>query len=388
MVEITDEDIDLLIHHYKGQKVEKEPVYNLKDLIKSGMMFVYGDRHFANGKIIPCNQPFTLYNRHVCHGTPITREPSVLTKKNTFLEVPEIKQLEKTSDTMISCWAGYNLAVLTSSFELQAYFKKELLFQRPFSDCCALCATADKIYLGSYSGDIIHFDPVGLTKITKHYHTAAITSLRMENNNLLSSSMDGSIFYKRKIKISDNAILDVRYVNDNTFICACDNNNIIISNKDATNSYVGHTSRIMSLSYKKVCISSSLDGSFGFLYNLHSGSEQNDFSFQMMDMGCSLHKQMDENKVLGYGLSKVSLFDLNRMEINISYDEPSIALDVRDNVVAYAVDSMINFRDIRTNEKVEVAMHKNVSDLSFSAGGDMLFVSVIGSPYILDLRYL
>ena len=128
MVEITDEDIDLLIHHYKGQKVEKEPVYNLKDLIKSGMMFVYGDRHFANGKIIPCNQPFTLYNRHVCHGTPITREPSVLTKKNTFLEVPEIKQLEKTSDTMISCWAGYNLAVLTSSFELQAYFKRGASF--------------------------------------------------------------------------------------------------------------------------------------------------------------------------------------------------------------------------------------------------------------------
>lgn len=388
MLEITDEDIDLLIHHYQGRKVAKLPVYDLRYLLRSGMMFIYGDKHFANGRISPCSEPFTLYDRHVCHGAQAAHAPAVLAGTSSFLEVLDIKRLEKTSDAAASSWAGYNLAVLTASSELHAYFKKELLFERSFSDCCALCATADKIYLGSYSGDIVHFDPVGLTKATKHCHSAAVTGLWMENNSLLSSSADGSIFYKRKIKISDSAILAARYVDDNTFICACGDNSIVVFSRDATRSYVGHTSKIMSLSYRRVCVSSSIDGSFGFLYNVHPSAEQSDFSFQMMDVGCSQHKQMDRDSVLGYGLDRLSLLDLNRMEVGVSYEEASTSADVRESVVAYAVGSTINFRDVRASERVEVAMHKSVSGLSFSACGDMLFASAAGSPYILDLRYL
>lgn len=67
MFEITDEEMELLINNYKNNVDGKAPIYTLKELVKRGLMYTYGDKHYKNGKIIPCGHPFTLLKEHVCH---------------------------------------------------------------------------------------------------------------------------------------------------------------------------------------------------------------------------------------------------------------------------------------------------------------------------------
>lgn len=388
MFEIKDEDIELLIEKYKNRKTAKVPIYDLKDLVKYGLMFLYGDIHYRNGKVSPCHRPFSLYAEHRCNSEKIMLEPTVFPGPCKFVSVERTKKLDKTKDAVLSCWAGYNLAIITSSFDLHAYFKQELLFQKSFSDSCALAATANKIYVGFYSGDIAYFDPVAQTTVVEHCHSGTVTSLSMKNNSLLSSSMDGTVFYRRKIKVADCGILDVKYVRNNKFICSCEDNSIVVFDNESTRSYLGHQSEIKSLSYGKICISSSADGYFGLLFNEHAEAGDGQFSFEMKDMGCSMHRQLSADRVLGYGLNKMVLLDLNKMEVSATHPETTFSVDVQDNVYSYATGNVINFCDFRSSEKLRVDMHRSVVDLSYSPSGDMLLVSTIDSPYILDLRYL
>lgn len=319
----------MLIEKHKNRKAAKVPVYDLRDLVKYGLMFLYGDIHYKNGKVAPCSRPFSLYAEHRCSDESAVREPSVVPGECSFVDVRRVKQLEKTADVMLSCWAGYNLAVVTSAFDLHAYFKQELLFQKSFSDCCTLTATASKIYIGFYSGNIAYFDPVGQTTTTEGRHSSTVTSLCMKNNSLLSSSMDGTVFYKKKIKVADCGILDVKYVSDTKFICSCEDNSIVVFDGGQTRSYVGHRAKIKSLSYGRICVSSSADGYFGLLFNEHAEAEEAQFSFEMRDVGCPMHMQLPDDRVLGYGLGRIALLDLNTMETETVCPETTFSVDVQ-----------------------------------------------------------
>lgn len=382
MFEVTDEDIELLIDNHRNKKTAKTPVYRLKDLVKHGLMYFYGDSHYREGKISPCRKSFSMYSTHTCHGTEAPSTPVIIPTGPGPVEAKEVRRLNKTGDCMLSCWAGYNIALLTSSFELHAYFKSELLFQEQFSDCSALAATADKIYIGLYSGGVVYFDPVSQSKVTKHCHAGTVTNLHMENKYLLSCSLDGTIFYKRRIRISGTGILDARYVSDSRFICACDNNGIAVFDNEATRTYEGHRARIKSLTYDRVGLSSSLDGSFG-LFRWDNGG-----AFETTDVGCSMHKRLGEYRAVGYGMEQIKAIDLSRMEAVTSINTSSLSVDVKHNVVAYAAGTTVNFRDLRASDNLQVNIHKNIGDLSYSGNGDLLFVVTADSPYIIDIRYL
>lgn len=375
MFEVTDEEIEMLLNNQGSVKGGRKPAYSLKDLVKYGLMYAYGNKHYRDGKIVPCNRPFSLFAEHSCAEQ--TREKPV--------EVVETARLIKSPDSMLHCWAGYNLAVITHSSELHAYFKKELLFSRQFTACSALTAAADKIYIGTDKGDVIFFDPIIQTETVKRIHSKKITSLQAVNSNLLSSSTDGTIFYKKKITISDSGILAVRYVNDSAFVCSCEDNSVILYRNNTITEFEGHEARILSLTHGSVIASSSEDGILGTIHNERSSTRCHQ---SMADIGCSRHVQTPSNQIIGFGLDDIKIFDLENNEIVSSFAEKTVALDYRENLLVYGRSSKLYFQDVRTNSKVLVSVGDDIKGVSFSHTGNMIYIETPGNPHIMDIRRL
>lgn len=385
MFEITDEDLEALIDKYRGRKPTRGPIYNLKELVQHGFMYLYGDAHFQQGRVRPCRSPFSLYQSHTCNKNRSSAPPAVSTPAPSIVTVQSIEPLKKSEDAVSASWAGYNLALLTSAGELYAYFKKELLFKKDFSEACLVKATSSKIFVGMHTGDIVVYDPVSQTKSAVNHHTDAVTCILPTGNTLISGSLDGTVFFKKSYKLTDSSVLDIKCMDEHTLACSCSSNDIIVLEDGNISTFSGHKSKICNLSHNKLLISSSEDGYWGLLYKTNSSKVP--YRQNMQNMGCSMHKLFTPSSVLGYGLNEVSVIDINTMEKSIVLQEAAMAADVHGHAYVYATGEMLNFRDTRSQEKCVVNMHKAVCGLHYSIVGDILLVTTTDTPYLLDLRY-
>lgn len=383
MFPITDQELRDLIdkHNGKSQSRENTPIYDLKTVVEYGLVFLYGKMHLKDNKVVPCSEKLSLYRKHKCkkEGSKEDKKTNKTSKKE-LLEITEIHTLEKTRSTMKTCWTGSNLAVLTGDFTLQGYFKNDLLFQRKIPQASSMIAGIDKICVGLFTGEIVYFDPISQNEIVRPCHSDTVTSLYYENGHLLSSSLDGSIFYRKKMEISSEGVLDVCYVTDMKFLCACADNKLVFYDTGNIRTFVGHKDRIKSLSYDNFGISTSRNGDVGFLLQ--------ESVFEMANLGASLHRRHGPGKFFGYGLSEVFLYDVTRKQRLWSVDEISLNLTVKNEMVVYSAGTDLKVIDIRTHEEMVIPLGVNATDLSFSDAGDMLLVCTDQSPLILDLKHI
>lgn len=377
MFSISDQELQDLIDKYSGKPKgrDKTPEYDLKTVVEYGLMFLYGRLHLKDGKVAPCSEKLNIYKKHRCGATDKKLATHLSSR---FLEITDIRPLDKTPDTLKTCWTGHNLAILTGDFTLQGYFKRDLLFQKKFDTASSIAAGADKICIGLFSGEIVHFDPISQNEIVKQCHSDTVTSLYYENGHLLSSSLDGSVFYRKKIHISDSGVLDVQYVSNDKFVCSCCDHKLVFYNLGERRFFAGHKDRIKSLSYNRFGISTSRDGEVGFLFK--------ESMFEVVNLGASLHKRASVHQFFGHGLSDVFLYDVNQRQKLWSIGESSLNLAVRDNIMVYSQKKSLKIVDTRTRDTMDVPVNVNVTDLSFSDTGDILLVCTDQSPLIIDLK--
>lgn len=369
MFSISDQELQDLIDKHNGKQKNKDqtPIYDLKSVVEYGLLFLYAKIHFKDGKVCHCGEQFNIYKKHKCSA--------INKSKDNFI----VNTLDKSRDAFRSCWTGYNLAILTSDFILQGYFKKNLLFQKKFPEATTIVATTDKICVGLFTGEIIHFDPITQNEIIQQSHSKMVTALYYENGYTISSSMDGSIFYKKKIQIEECGILDVKYISEDKFVCSCENDNIILYNRGEKKEYSGHRDRIKTLSYMRYGISTSKDGWVGFL-------REEDDRLEMYDLGCSYHKRMGVSQFFGYGHSRIFQYDVNQMKEIWSINERSLCLDVKNNLMGYSCGKEVKIMDLRSMDVSSIPLNVNVIDLNFSETGEMLFVSTEQSPVIIEIK--
>ncbi|ELA41700.1 uncharacterized protein VICG_01204 [Vittaforma corneae ATCC 50505] len=150
MFSLSEQEIQDLIDKHNGKCMNKEntPEYDLKTVVECGLMFLYGKQHLKGGKVVQCAEKLNLYKKHKCRegDKKICKH-----YKSRFLDITNINPLEKTQNTLKTCWTGHNLAILTADFTLQGYFKRDLLFQKKFPPASSIIAGADKICVGLFS---------------------------------------------------------------------------------------------------------------------------------------------------------------------------------------------------------------------------------------------
>lgn len=377
MFTISEQELQDLIDKHNGKATDKEhtPAYDLKTIVEYGLLFLYAKQHLKDGKVVECSSKLDIYKKHKCNTDGNKSKKSL---KSKFLEVFNANPLLEAHDTLKTCWTGYNLAILTSDYILQGYFKQEMLFQRAFPQASAVVATTDKICVGLFTGEIIYFDPISQDEITKQCHTDLVTSMRYENGHLLSASLDGSIFYKKKMQISTAGILEAYFITENKFICSCLDNVVALYDAGEVKSFLGHKDRIKTLSYNGFAVSTSKDGTVGFLLG--------DSEFETRSLGCSMHKRRSMNQFFGYGLSEVFLYDINQFEEIWKLGEKSLNLDLKDDLVVYSTNKGLRLSDIRMKESMDIPLDIQVTDVSFSQTGDMLLVCTEQTPLVFELR--
>lgn len=378
MFTITEEDLQNLIskHNGKSKKGDKVPIYDLKTIVEYGIAFIFAKSHLEGSIVQECNEEFSIYKKHKC-----SKEKSIVKSyKSNFIEVSQITMLDKIENTLKSCWTGYNLAILTASFNLQGYFRNDFLFQQKIPEACAMIATADQIYLGLFDGNIVSLDPITQNSTLKQCHNDIITSLSIENGELLSSSLDGSIFYNSKIFINESGVLDCKLIGEKKFLCSCADNSLVLCERDDLKTFIGHKNQIKSISYNRFGVSTSREGTVGYLYG-----EQ---SFDTEYLGVSHHKRINAQQLIGYGLDKVIFYDISLKADVWNVSEKSLNLDIKDNLIAYSVDKNIKLRDIRSKDSLTVILNTNITDLKFSESGDMLLVCTDQSPFLLELKHI
>ena len=206
MFDLTEKDIKNMIKEYNEKVIslqdaeieQKLGAYPINYVIECGLKYIYAEQHMGSGQIVECKNSFSnsLLSSipHKCKGD---------------FAVLEIKGL-KTKCTAAMCkWTGNNLAIVTKDNELHAYYKQEFLFDYQLKGITAIDATSTKIYLGTDTGALIHFDPISRSHNLKLRHSAAITAVHCINNTILSCSEDGTVFYRKSLKISNESVLDV-----------------------------------------------------------------------------------------------------------------------------------------------------------------------------------
>jgi hypothetical protein len=378
MFSIKEEDLQNLIskHNNKNKRGDRIPIYDLKTIVEYGLAFIYAKSHLEGSVVQDCQEEFNIYKKHKCS------KKKAITKsyRSNFIEVSQITMLDKTEYTLKSCWTGYNLAILTASFNLQGYFGKDLLFQKKIPEACSLIATSDQIYLGSFDGSIVSFDPISQNTMVEQRHNDVITSLCIENDILLSSSMDGSIYYNHRIPINESGVLNCKLIGDEKFFCSCTDNSLVLADNGNIRTFIGHKDNIKSISYNKFGISSSREGTVGYLLD-----EQ---IFETESLGLSHHHRLNTTQFIGYGLDKVVFYDTNLKTEVWSVPENSLSLDVKENLMAYSFNKNIKLRDIRSKDSLNIILNANITDLKFSESNDMLLVCTDQSPFLLELKYI
>ncbi|KAL6122383.1 hypothetical protein NUSPORA_00565 [Nucleospora cyclopteri] len=387
MFDLTDKDIkDIIINYNKkiiGAKEatvdEKIGPFPMSYVVECGLKYIYGEQHMVSGQIIDCKTGFMgCINSKTSHKC-----------KNDFVNINLCKL--KTKDTCIlSKWTGNNLAVITSKYSLDAYYKNELLFEHGLNEISAVDATSSKIFLGTLKGALLHFDPISRSYNSQSRHSAGITAVHCFNNAVLTCSEDGTIFHKKNIKVTNGQVYEAVQTGENTFVCICSDNTVVKVKNEETTSFVGHKDRIEEISYKKVPITTSADGYMGILTN----------KLNMINFECSKHRQLLEDQVIGFGKSKLRRFDLNNELISDIYINDSTVLnktsieisDCSNNVVAFITESgsknKLNLLDLRSNEIVEKELEKKVLDLKFSPSGDSIFIACENLCLMAELKYM
>lgn len=378
MYTITDEEMNDLIQKYYGTSCDKNniPIFDLKTLVECGLSFLFAKQHLHGNILTECSEEFSIYQEHKC----VVEKKIEKKHKSSFLEISNIQKLDEPPDTLKFCWTGVNLAILTSSFILQGYFKTDLLFQKKFSEAGALTATSDKICIGLLDGTVIHFDPITQNELSTQHHTDIITSMYLENNVVLTSSIDGSIFYKKNIQINSSGVIDVKYINDEKFLCSCFDNSLALYNEGNIKSFVGHKERINSLSFNNFGISSSNDGCVGYLFN--------DQVFETEFLDISHHKRISVHQFLGYGKDTIILYDVNKNLKIWKEVVQTLNLDTVDHLIAYSCNKNLILKDIRSNEKMSIQLKENITDLEFSQSGNLLLINTEESPLLFEMRYV
>lgn len=393
MFNITDVEIEMLIADYKGDRTGIIPKYRLKELLKYGKMYVYGEQHFKSGKVVPCGKPFGLFGIHECG----TYSP---------VELRGVKELDCVSGPKIHCWAGYNLAVVARNDILHAFFKRELLFKKQFQEVSAMAASAKKIYIGTERGEIVDFDPISQNKSVRQLHSGRVTCIELSDeqfisgipgipnisdNQVITGSADGTIFYGKRIRVSNSGIIKIQNIGSGRVVCACNDNRISIVDDYGVVSLDGHSSNILDLSFNGICVSSSLAGQFGFIGPWAERERDVDSTrptMTMRNMGCSRHTFISSSTLLGFGLDRVLTYDLASESTSVISQLHSTSADSRENVVAYSNENEIHFRDIRSGSSFAVQMAEPITGLSFSESGSILLVVAEERSYMLNLRYL
>lgn len=377
MIKLTEDDISRLIDKHNKVELSKEktPIYDLKTLLEYGLTFLYAKTHISEDSVKECQEEFSIYKKHKC-----TKNRNIATEyKSSFLEVTGMQKMEKAHDVFKACWTGHNLAILTSSFILQGYFKSDLLFKKKCAEAGALIATAEKIYLGCLSGNIAVFDPITQSESVKQHHSDIVTSMYFERNSLLTSSLDGTIFYKKPMHINSSGVFDVSYISDDKFLCSCGDYSLVLYENGNIKSFVGHKDRINSISFNKFGLSSSKDGCLGYLLN--------DQLFETDYLGISNHKRISVYQLFGYGQDNVILYDTNQKTVIWEDKHETTSLDYKENLVAFSKNRSIAFTDLRSRDSMTVKVDDDIVDLKFSPSRDMILVCTESAPCVLDLRY-
>ncbi|KAI5150651.1 hypothetical protein ENBRE01_1619 [Enteropsectra breve] len=72
MIEISEDDLEILINEYRNAKLDKrntggkQTAFTLKELVNKGLMYAYGELHYLNGEVCKCTSPFNIYSEHSC----------------------------------------------------------------------------------------------------------------------------------------------------------------------------------------------------------------------------------------------------------------------------------------------------------------------------------
>lgn len=383
----TDEDIDALIaaHRAVPAAPDKAPLYSLRDLLRFGMLYAYGERHYHNGAVVPCQQPFSLFAPHSCRAAP---GQSFDLGASSLLEIRGVAGLDQAGGYAAHSWAGCNMALVTAQGELHAYFKRDLLFRQQVPAATTVLATATQIHLGLASGEVMFFDPLQQRYTVRQVHGAAVTEMRMHDGELLTASEDGTLHYRRTVRVSGAGVACAVPLADGAFACACADRTVVVAGGGAEPPAVhaGHRAPIRSITAQDACVSSSEDGFFGVL---RSGlARQDGAALAMLDFGCSRHCVAETGGVVGYGLESVKLIDIAREAGETLAVGPCPSADVSHALVAHAAGNDIVFRDIRTRESFRVALRRPISTVSFSEAGSMLLAVAGGVPYLLNYRCL
>lgn len=367
MIRLSEAEIQSLIEMHNNQKkVDEEPAYGLKEILEMGINYLYARDHMVDGKVVPCNQPFSILKKHTCKEI----------EKPFDTGIENSTKLEMAKDAF--CWTGSNLAILTSDNNLFGYYRSSYLFDTHIENSSKIVATCDSIFIGMRNGDVTHFDPITQSLIEKKRHSDIITSMEWTHNKLLTGSLDGSIFYDRKMDVG-SPVLDVKYVREDRFFCSCMDNTVCIVDNEEVRRYLGHTDRIKSISYGKVGVSTSSNGQMGILHK---------DQFEIINFGCSMHKRGSPHQLVGYGMNDIILYDLNVKKEGSVIKTKTQNLSIYDNLIAFSTGSLLRIIDKRNvkDNVIEYKYKEEIRNLEFSDTGDMLLVCTDDSPYLCELN--
>ncbi len=381
MYDLTEKDVESLV-----KKLEKneEFVYDLNYLVECGLKYIYGDIHLNDsGAIIPCKCKFSeMIKKNIPHQC------------NKRFFKTKVTPIQLENELKSYTWVESNIAALDNKNTLHGFFVDKPIFSAEVKNATSLDSTFEKIFLGTKSGDLLHFDPFIHSFNTQSRHSNSITSVHCIKTlsgspGVLTSSLDGSIYLRKKIKISDIPILDVLYINDRKFIYTSIDNTLMLYDNGTVSSFNGHDKYINQISYlegKNYVVSSSNNGFFGILNFAESEDKQP--WMEIKDVQCSKHIQKDDY-ILGYGQNKLIYYDIEKKEVNEIYKSIKgiRAASVHGDLVVFSTGMCLNFMKLSSKNLFKIKMNSNITEVSFSGNHNHLLVRTETIPYIVEIIY-
>jgi len=335
-----------------------------------------------------------------------TKRTKVKAPAGALMKIEHSDPLRIASPPTLGCWLGSNLAILTANGELYGYFRKNQMFVEHLPAGSAMTATSRDIFVGLDTGDLVHFDPIESISSVSSRHKGKITCIDAKNNEIASSSMDGTIFCKDLIRVSESGVTGMARMNGSQFFCSCEDMCVAVvetgnikDNKDTSNAkmhttnhsdasasinssnvktYTGHSAPICSISYGEIGVTSSADGMAGFLW---------ENSLEMKSLGFSHHIQ-NSGRVIGYGKNDISIYDPVVEKKVEKWAIKTRTVGVFGNYLAYGNGATVEIKDLRIGKKTAISQDfKNrVDHVSFSGMGDMVLVFSGPEATILDIK--
>lgn len=391
MFDLSENDIKQLVKKCKEEIIKNQnPLlndkignYTLEYLVECGLKYIYGDLHYKNNVFLECKNSFKKSieeeTDHKCNVDSISIE---------------INPLNHHGKSIFSAWSNNNLAFITDSNKLNAYFRNKFMFDLDVYSTTSLDACATYIVTGTKNGDITIIDPLSRSTNIINRHTQSVSVIKCiqtsnpNHRKILSASNDGSIYLDRKIQITNRPIAFAEYINDNKFACVCEND-IVIMDKDSIITHSIHKENITQFSYNPYIISSDASGKLGILNIGISNPTHN-----IYDFNCTNHATLyGSNYIIGFGNEVLQKFDLHMQTTTNLYttlsDNISCATCSNHFVVFTTMDktinSTINFLDMRSNVIKPINIGQNIVSMKLSDSGEELFVVTDEGSLICDI---